>query len=93
MDKLLHTEVFCFNKHDNGGEALTLTVKYYDNGDAAAGLPNGIYMNQELTLASYGNSASFNLCGTALTPETLRELANIMERGHNAALAKVAKNK
>lgn len=91
MEKLLHREVFVFNEHDNGGESLTLAIDYFDNGDAAHGLPNGIYMNQKLTLASYGNSASFELCGTTLTPENLRELANIIERGHNLALSKVVK--
>lgn len=86
---LLHREVFVFNKKDNGGETLSLAIEYIDNGDAAAGLPNGIYMNQELSLQSYCNSASFNLVGAQLTPENLRELANLMERGHNIALSRV----
>jgi hypothetical protein len=89
METLLHEENFCFNKEDNGGEALTLKIKYYDNGDAAHGLPDGIFMNQELTLMSYGNSVSFNLCSAVFTAENLRELANLIERGENKALAKV----
>jgi hypothetical protein len=90
-DKILHREVFVFNEHDNGGESLSLTIEFFDNGDAAHGLPDGIYMNQKLTLASYGNSANFELCGTNLTPENLRKLANIIEHGHNIALSKVVK--
>jgi hypothetical protein len=78
-DKLLHRHVFCFNEEDNGGESLTLKTEFYDNGDAAAGLPAGIYTNQELSLMSYGNSASFNLSGAAFTPELLRQLANELE--------------
>lgn len=88
-ESLLHREVFAFNKHDNGGEQLSLAIEYFDNGDAAAGLPGGILMNQELSLQSYGNSAAFYLSGAQFTPENLRELANLMERGHNIALSKV----
>jgi hypothetical protein len=90
MDKLLHREVVVFNKHDNGGEQLSITIDYFDNGDAAHGLPNGIYNNQELSLQSYSNAASFKLT-SGFTPENLRELANIMERGYNVALSKVKK--
>lgn len=89
----LHREVFVFNKDDNGGESLSLKIDYFDNGDAAHGLPDGIYTNQELSLQSYCNSASFNLAGAAFTPENLRELANILERGYNTALSKVVKVK
>lgn len=85
---MLHREVFVFNKEDNGGEQLTLTIEYFDNGDAGHGLPKGIYDNQKLTLQSYSNSATFDL-SNGFTPENLRELANIMERGYNIALNKV----
>lgn len=84
----LHRETFTFNPEDNGGESLVITIDYFDNDDAAHGLPNGIYDNQKLTLMSYGNSSSFEL-SNGFTPENLRELANIMERGYNLALSKV----
>ena len=76
----LHRDTFTFNKEDGGGAALHITIDYFDNGDAA----------QKLTLESYGNSASFYLT-SGFTPENLRELANIMERGYNLALSKVKK--
>jgi hypothetical protein len=88
-ESILHREVFVFNKHDNGGESLSLAIEYFDNGDAAAGLPDGIIMNQKLSLQSYCNTASFELAGAQFTPENLRELANVMERGQNIALSKV----
>jgi len=91
MERPLHREVYVFNAEDNGGESLTLTTDYFDNGDAAHGLPDGIFTNQKLTLMSYGNSASFELCGTVLTPENLRELADILENGEKLALSKVVK--
>lgn len=91
MERSLHREVYVFNAEDNGGESLTLTTDYFDNGDAAHGLPDGIFTNQKLTLMSYGNSASFELYGTALTPENLRELADILENGEKLALSKVVK--
>jgi hypothetical protein len=89
-EQSLHRETFTFNKEDGGGAALHITIDYFDNGDAAHGLPDGIYDNQKLTLESYGNSASFDLT-SGFTPENLRELANIMERGYNLALSKVKK--
>lgn len=91
MEKSLHREMYLFNAQDNGGEGLTLTIDYFDNGDAAAGLPDGIFMNQKLTLQSYCNSASFELVGAILTPENLRELADIIENGEKLALSKVVK--
>lgn len=47
---ILGKHEFTFNPKDNGGEALTLKTFFYDNGD---GVPNGIYINQELELQSY----------------------------------------
>lgn len=82
MDKLLHTHHFVFNENDNGGEHLILTTKYYDNGD---GIPNGIYTNQIITLQSYGNSSSFNLCGVAITSDLLRILADSLDAAKEVA--------
>lgn len=75
-NKPIKRHVFEFNPEDNGGESLTLTTEFFDNGD---GPPNGIYCTQELTLQSYCNSASFNLCGTRLDPDILRKLADQLE--------------
>lgn len=75
-EKKLHRHVFCFDEKNRGGEALLLTTEFIDNGDNAE---NSIFLNQQLTLHSYCNSATFNLCGTPLTPEVLRKLANELE--------------
>ncbi len=79
MDKKLLTHTFCFNEQDNGGESLIIKTDYYDNGDDI----NNIYTTQTLTLQSYFNSASFELCGIKLTPELLRKLANELEIARN----------
>lgn len=76
-DKLLKRHVFCFNDEDNGGESLILTTEMYANGD-----PDGVYYNQELTLQSYGNSASFNLYSAMFNPENLRRLADELRQAH-----------
>ncbi len=71
-----------FNNEDNVGESLSLTTAMYSNGDPVKynnGKLEGVYFNQELTLHSYCNSASFNLVGAAITPSLLRELANQLE--------------
>ena len=62
-----NSHFFEFNPDSNGGESLTLSSEYTD-GD----------WQQELTLCSYFNSASFHL-SNALTPENLRQLANELE--------------
>jgi hypothetical protein len=90
MDKELGRHVFVFNPRDNGGESLVLVTTIYDNGDAAAGLPGGIYTNQELTLNSYCNAASFNLLGAPITPDDLRKLANELDEALIKARASVA---
>jgi hypothetical protein len=71
---------FCFNNEDNGGESLILTTEMFSNGD-----PEGIYYNQELSLQSYCNSASFNLVGAVLTAKTLRMLADQLENAEKEA--------
>jgi hypothetical protein len=72
MDKMLGKHVFVFNSRDNSGEALMLATEIYTNGD-------NIYLQQELTLQSYCNSASFQLTGSPMTPDKLRELADQLE--------------
>lgn len=76
MDKIVDSHICTFNPKDNGGEALTLSTTFWDNGDKK----NNVYFTQDLTLNSYGNSASFNLCGAILTPDTLRRLADDLEK-------------
>jgi hypothetical protein len=85
-DKILSTHVFVFNKRDNGGESLMLTTKFIANGDDITE-NEGVYINQELTLQSYSNSASFNLVGCNITPEILRQLANELEVEKNKILS------
>lgn len=88
-DQELSKHVFVFNEKDNGGESLSLTTRFISNGDEITE-KEGIYVNQELSLQSYCNSASFNLCGCTITPESLRQLANELEKEKNKILAKAA---
>lgn len=85
-EKHLHKHVFCFDPANRGGGALLLKTYFINNGDEN---DNSVFMNQELTLNSYCNSATFNLYGTLLTPETLRKLANELESEMIEAKAKV----
>lgn len=65
---------FCFNEEDNGGESLTLTTRAnFDKGEDL------VFYTQELTLMSYGNSASFNLGDFHFNPFMLRKLADELE--------------
>lgn len=73
-DEVVGTHNFVFNEKDSGNESLILSTKFIANG-----FRNGIYVNQQLTLNSYCNSASFNLMGSLLTPDILRKLANELE--------------
>lgn len=75
MSQEIARKVFVFNPKDNGGEQLILVTKIFDNGDEK----DNIYIEQELILHSYSNSASFNLAAITLTPEVLRKLANELE--------------
>lgn len=64
------------NSDFNDGEALYIETNYVDNEN-----PNDdVILNQKIVLNSYTNEASFSLCGAVLTPNKLRELANIIER-------------
>jgi len=72
--KILNRHVFNFSPEKNGGEVLTLTSTYHKF-DADP----GVFVSQEITLESYGNSASFNLYGISLTPKALRQLADELE--------------
>lgn len=85
-DKVLLRKCFIFDSKANGGESLSLTTEWIDSGDKISASCDGVYINQTLTLESYGNSASFNLSGTTLTPENLRMLANELESSRNKAV-------
>ncbi|MFI5404979.1 MAG: hypothetical protein ACHQ1D_00550 [Nitrososphaerales archaeon] len=80
MNKPLSIHRFNFSPSENGGESLTITTEFLDNGDHALGLPKGIFTNQKLILQSYGNSASINLYGIQITSDKLRELANQLDK-------------
>lgn len=75
-DKEVGRHVFCFNKKDNGGEALTLTTKFI----ADEKRPSKVFINQEITLASIGSSATFNLSGITISPHDLRKLADELDK-------------
>ena len=81
-DKTLAEHVFIFNEEDNGGESVSLITKFIGNGDPVT-RKDGVYLNQELTLNSYCNHATFHLSGCSLTPENLRHLANELEEMRN----------
>jgi len=64
---------FPFNKQDNGGEQLILTTIAYQYEDGT------VFTNQEISLQSYGNSASINLFSAGLDSQILRLLANELD--------------
>lgn len=78
MDSLLQTHVFEVNPEDNSGEAVTITTKFFGNGDPITHY-FGVYETQDITIQSYGNSASIRLGCSTLTPEKLRDLADELE--------------
>ena len=81
-NKVLKTHTFNLSPNENSGEGLTITTEFIANGDDITET-EGVILNHEITLQSYGNSASINLFGIALTPEKLRTLANQLERERN----------
>ncbi len=56
------------------GEEVTISTTVLDAGDG------DLYVNQEFTMQSFCNSASFTLIGAPLTPKVLRALADRLER-------------
>ncbi len=82
QDKKIGIHVFTLNPQDNGGETVDITTTLFHNGDPGA---QGIFLNQEITLQSYCNSASFNLHSATLTPELLRKFADELEEQINRA--------
>lgn len=87
MEKYLGRHIFTFNPEDNGGESLSLETEIFDNGDGE------IVTNQSINLQSYCNSAAIELHGAQITPDTLRQCANELEKALNKAEAQIEKNK
>ena len=76
MDTEVAVHTFVINGNDNGGEQLSVTTRLIDNGD----LRDNIYLNQEISLQSYNNAATFFLYGAIITPDALRQLADELDR-------------
>ncbi len=82
-DELVHRHTFNFSPKANGGESLLLTTDFFAWDRPGVHLvepdkPGATFVNQELTLQSYSNSATFNL-GALLMPEVLRRLADELD--------------
>lgn len=75
MEQPIHSHYVEIGAHSNSGEALMLRTEWFSNGDEDGGL----FMNQQITLHSYSNSASFSLGSKILDPGTLRWLADQIE--------------
>lgn len=82
MEVFLHRHITTLNQ-SNGGEAFLLETIF--EGEIGEDKP---WMNQSLTLHSYGNSATISFHGL-LTPEKLRELADELEEVNKIAVAKL----
>jgi hypothetical protein len=76
-DTLLKTHVFYVDPKERGGNSLAIHTDMFSNGDPG---PNGVYWNQKIVLHSICNRAVIELCGTILTPDRLRQLANELEK-------------
>jgi hypothetical protein len=79
-NKILKEHKFYFN---NGkyGTGLCLKTIFVAEGEEEDKITKtkGIFIHQILTLESYANSASFELCGTILTSTDLRKLADQLD--------------
>lgn len=82
--KPIHTHTFIVNPQENSGEQLSILTEFIPNGD-----PGVMFINTEITLQSYGNVASFHLCGAQLTPKILRQLADELENANEMATKKL----
>lgn len=87
MNKLL-TISTTVPPHCNGGEDLIIKTDIIENGDGI----EGIILNQQISLQSYGNSVTLNLYGNVLTPDFLRYLAQEIEYGIAQAKDKIIDN-
>ena len=81
METKLDKHIFNFGNKNSGGEIM-LTSEIYDNGDKDE---NSIYLIQNLTLHSCGDSATLNI--SCFTPDILRKLANELDERISKAKA------
>lgn len=79
MENLLESHLFVLNSSDPSAEHITIKTLLFDNGDRKLGLKSGVFLNQVIELQSYGNAAQITLGTAALTPTSLRVLANQLE--------------
>ena len=82
MEAFLHRHITTLNE-SNGGEAILLETIF--EGEIGEEKP---WMNQSLTLHSYGSSATISFHGL-LAPEKLRELADQLEEANKIATEKL----
>lgn len=80
--RLLNRSVFVFNPQDKDGNTISMMTEYFNNG-----VPGGVFTNQEITLYSNSNSASFHISGFTITPEMLRNLADQLEKQREEAIS------
>lgn len=79
--KQLGRHCFVLNGKDNGGEAISLTTTIWEEEPRKPDRPpNGTRMEQELGLMSYCNSAFIKLTGATISADTLRQVANELDR-------------
>jgi len=76
MDAPVKTLRHVVNPEDNGGEQITITTDFFDNGD------DELYTHHKIELQSYGNSMSLALYGASLTPTFLRKMADDIDRAY-----------
>ena len=89
MNKPL-THTFVFNPEDNGGESLILHTTFHDANEGK--FPNNVepFVTQEFSMNSYGSCATFSM-SQPFTPETLRDLADQLERAELSAIKELTK--
>ena len=83
--KLLGQHHFTFNGTDNGGEGIQISTYLRDEGGFTS-------TKQDLTLMSYCNSAHLNLT-SCISTDTLRQVANDLEKNYILANAKALREK
>lgn len=69
----IHRHHFVFNPGDNGGEGLMVSTTFHFHEDGE------MWIETELKLHSYLNSASLQIGSGCVTPEKLRQFANELD--------------
>lgn len=79
--KQLGRHCFGFNTKDNGGEAITLTTIIREEEPRKSDRPpNTTCIEQEICLNSYCNGAFIKLSQNIISPDTLRQIANELDK-------------